>query len=171
MIGDLFNCLTWNGTYGASTDQIVTATAVSAGSIDLLAARDIGQGRKLRLFVNTILAVTAAGAATVTFEVIQADDAALTDDVTVIGTSNAIGKALLVTGAPPIIVECNPIFPTGAGTPALGHTASSTASIGRRYLGCRFTVATGPLTQGTFRAYIGETMDLEQRRYPSGFMV
>jgi len=167
MKGDVFTCLT--AVLGAdgsvtSRDQLVTATAVSVSSVDLLAAKDISMGMKIRLYVAVVAAVTAAGAATVLFELIQADDAALTDDVIVIGQSAVIGKALLPIGANPIVVEANPVFPLGTGTPALTNR-------GRRFLGCRFTVATGPLTGSTpqFRAYVTPDTDMEPRLYPSGW--
>lgn len=167
MKGDVFTCLT--AVLGAdgsvtSRDQLVTASAVSSSSIDLLAQKDISPGKKIRLYIATVAAVTAAGAATVLFELIQADDAALTDDIIVIGQSPVIGKALLPAGAPPVVIEASPVFPLATGAPALTNR-------GRRFLGCRFTVATGPLTGATpqFRAYITPDTDMEPRLYPSGW--
>ncbi len=170
MLGDDYGKVT-----GAS-GQAVTVTAVSTDSIDLLAAKDLAIGAKLRMHVFVALAALAAGAATVNFEIITADDAALTDDVTVIGQSGPIPKAVLIspgsagnlTGSVPIVVEMNPSYPTALGAPAAGLGAGTT-TVGRRYLGARFTVATGPLTQGTFVVKFSMQHDAEPRVYPSGF--
>jgi hypothetical protein len=135
-----------------SDAQAVTATAVSTNSVDLGAqARDVGAGCPLYALFTTSVAATAAGAATVTFEVIVADDAALTTNVTVIGSSNAEPKASLPIGAQ-IPVRLNP---------QIGST-------GRRYLGVRYTVATGPLTAGTFTVDFVESIE-DIKSYDSGF--
>src|SRR4051794_21824469 len=112
--------------------QAVTATAVSANAFDTGGSspiRNIGVGRQLFMLISTSIAATAAGAATVTFELIQADDAALTTNVEVLAASGAIAKATLVAGY---------------------NLALAIPSTSRRYIGVRFTVATGPLTAGTF---------------------
>jgi hypothetical protein len=118
-----------------SDQQAVTATAVSSNALDVTSTaplRDIGVGEPMFIDFSCQVSAAAAGAATVTFEVIQADDAALTSNVTSLASSGAIGKAALTAGSRIWSV-------------ALPRTS-------QRYIGVRYTVATGPLTAGTFTA-------------------
>lgn len=135
-----------------STAQTVTATAVSTDSIDLLAAKDLGTGREIYMTTTVDQLVDAVGAATVTFQAIVADDAALTTNVTVVGATDAIGKASLGVGSPLRTVKLNPSF----------------GSLGRRYLGARYVVATGPLTSGQFTTKFGLLPDAGTQNYPIG---
>lgn len=135
-----------------STAQTVTATAVSTDSIDLLAAKDLGTGREIYMTTTVDQLVDAVGAATVTFQAIVADDAALTTNVTVVGATDAIGKASLAAGSPLRTVKLNPSF----------------GSLGRRYLGARYVVATGPLTSGQFTTKFGLLPDAGTQNYPIG---
>jgi hypothetical protein len=137
-----------------SSDQAVTATAVTEDSYDLGVNRDIGQGTDLFLVFMTKVAVTAAGAATVTFEAVTADDGALTTNVTVLGSSAAIGKAALPIGAM-IAFKIPPQFGT----------------LGRRYLGGRYTIGTGPLTAGTFDAFLAYDVPDTATFYPTRIVV
>lgn len=135
-----------------STAQTVTASAVSTDSIDLLAAKDLGTGREIYMTTTVDQLVAAVGAATVTFQAIVADDAALTTNVTVVGATDAIGKASLGVGSPLRTVKLNPSF----------------NSLGRRYLGARYVVATGPLTSGQFTTKFGLLPDAGVQNYPIG---
>lgn len=133
-----------------SDKQVVTTTAVSTNSYDTTAIRrNIGRaGQRVRFVTDT--AVTAAGAATVTFEVIQADDAALTTNVTVLASSGPVAKTAL-----------------GLGTSGFDVSLPDTT---QRYVGARYTVATGPLTAGSFTAAIvGEGGSGHQRQYGTGY--
>lgn len=135
-----------------STNQVVTGTAVSTNAIDTGGSspvRNIGWGEEMRMAVQVNATALAAGAATVTFEVIQADDAALTTNVEVLIASAAIGKAALVAG----------------GTPPLDVVLPSNT---RRFIGLRYTVGTGPLTAGTFSAALVHDTD-RQKYYASGY--
>lgn len=115
-----------------SNAQAVTATAVSTNIIDTQAASEaVGTECYIEFLVNT--AATAAGAATVQFELQTATDAAFTAPVTLFITG-AIGKATLVAGYRPAVVR----IPTGS----------------LRFLRANYTVATGPLTAGKFDARI-----------------
>jgi hypothetical protein len=144
-----------------SSAQAVTATAVSTDSIDLLKARDIGQGTATHANVVAITSVTAAGAATVTIDVIVADDAALTSNVVVLCSSRAYTKTeLTVVG--------------GTGTqrtqPISVLLPPNLHSLGKRYLGVRYTIATGPLTAGTFNAWFGPNHFGDALKfYPAGY--
>lgn len=133
-----------------SADQVVTATAVSTDSV-LIANRNIGRGGPSRIYaqVSNPAGVTAAGAATVTFEVITADDGALTTNVTSLYTTGPIGKAALTPGARPLDIV--------------------TPNTSQPYIGVRYTVATGPLTAGTFDSGIVETTENPTNTRPPYF--
>lgn len=129
---------------GVLSGQAVTVTAVSTNSVDTNPCalgsnqpNDIGRGEPLEIAISVLIAALAAGAATVTFELIQADDTALTTNVEVIGSTGPIGKATLVVGAvfPLLVSSASPLAP-------------------RRYIGVRYTIGTGPLTAGSFTAAI-----------------
>jgi len=135
-----------------SDAQVVTATAVSTNAIDTGASsvvRNIGWGEEMRMVIQTNVTALAAGAATVVFEVIQADDAALTTNVTSLISTAAIPKASLVQG----------------GVPPLDVVLPATT---QRFVGVRYTVANGPLTAGTFTASLLHDSD-RQRLYASGY--
>lgn len=124
-----------NDTFSAAT--AVTATAIS-DVIDLgtgNTTRDIGAGEPIYLVIKVDTAATAAGAATVTFSLESDSTADLATSATVHWTSAAIGKATLVADYRVIAVAL-----------PLGQY--------ERYLGVRYTVATGPLTAGAFTAYL-----------------
>lgn len=132
-----------------SDEQAVTTTAFSSDQYDtgnVSPSRNLGRSG-LRLVVTTDVAATADGAATVTFELIAADDAAGTNAV-VLMSSGAIGKAALTAGSKPFDV------------PIPDHS--------KRFLMVRYTVATGPLTAGKFSAALLNGSDY-QRAYPGGY--
>lgn len=135
-----------------SNAQTVTSTAVSTDSIDLSQARDIGEGQDLFMHFTVTEAVTAAGAATVEFQVIGSANSNLSSGV-VIGSSGPIGKASLIVGAR-VAVRINP---------QIGSNAY-------RYLGANYSVATGPLTAGKFTADV--VYDIQDNKvYSSGFAI
>lgn len=131
------------------TDQAVTTTAASTDIVDLGAARDMGNGEPLELVILVTQSVTAAGAATVTFTLETDDNAGFSSPV-VLANSGAIGKAAL-----------------GAGTEVLRVKVPLDAE---RYLRTNYTVATGPLTAGTFTAFLAHDRQAS-RAYASGFTV
>lgn len=115
--------------------QAVTVTATSTDYLDLKAYRDIGIGpNELELFCYIGTAVTAAGAATVTIS-LECDDNAAFSSATTLFTTTAIGKATLVAGYNAL---AGVKIPAGC----------------EQYLQLRYTIATGPLTAGTFTAGI-----------------
>lgn len=136
-----------------SDSQAVTATAVSTDTIDLSVARDMGQGNELTMVFSVTEAVTAAGAATVTFQVISSASANLSSP-TVIGSSAVIGKAALPIGTQ-VAVKINPLI----------------ASLGQQYIGANYVVATGPLTAGKFTADVVTDIQDGRKFYASGFSV
>jgi len=115
-----------------SSAQVVTASAAGSNVLDLGAAGDAALNE---LFFHVIVraAALADGSATVTFALQTATDFGFTTPITLY-QSDAIGKANLTKGAHPVRVR----VPSGA----------------KRYLRCYYTVATGPLTAGTFDAFL-----------------
>ena len=133
-----------------SDAQAVTATAVSTNAIDTGGSspiRDVGVGDTLQMLFATTVAAAAAGAATVTFEIVQADDSALTSNVEVLAASGPIGKAALVAGY---------------------QLALALPRNTRRFIGARYTIGTGPLTAGSFTATLTTERDAASR-YASGY--
>lgn len=150
------NYLTLSGSWanGAWTGQTITgATAVlSANTVDLLQNRDIGEGAEVNLRVGVQTAF--AGLTSLLIEVIVADDAALSTNVTTIGSSGQIAVASLVAGARFVITT----------NPRIG-------SKGQRYLGVRYT-PTGTGTAGALIAELGDSTVADgQKFYPVGFAV
>jgi hypothetical protein len=140
-----------------SDSQAVTTTAISTNVIDLtngqsgLTTIDIGSGEDVFLVIQVDTAATAAGAATVTFSLESDSTADLATSATVHWTSAAIGKATLVAGYEVARIKL----------PAGDY---------ERYLGLRYTVATGPLTAGAFSAFLTTGVHA-QKNYGSAFTV
>lgn len=131
------------------TDQTVTTTAASTDIVDLGAARDMGNGEPLELVILVTQSVTAAGAATVVFALETDDNAGFSSPV-VLANSGAIGKAALTAGTEVLRVK----VPLDA----------------ERFLRTNYTVTTGPLTAGTFTAFLAHDRQAS-RAYASGFTV
>jgi hypothetical protein len=161
----LDNNLLLSGSYNAAgvlTGQTVTATAVSTNTLDTAPLslggnqpNDIGRGEALDVAINVLQAAAAAGAATVNFELIQADDAALTTNVETLVQTGPIPKATLALGA---LIAL--------------HYDRAAPLAPRRYIGVRYTVGTGPLTAGIFSAAIVKNIaDIANIYGKSGFLV
>lgn len=140
-----------------SAAQAVTATAVSTNTIDLSVVRDLGPGRALYVVFGVDVAATAAGAATVAFQIISSAAAALTSP-TVLVQTDAIGKAELTLGRKPFALRIDPAILLAQPN-------------GQRYLGVQYTVATGPLTAGSFTCYVTDSLPPGFEYYASGFTV
>lgn len=150
-----------------SDSQAVTSTAISTNVYDLFTMGlgagtsdvtpntrlNIGSGEDVYLVVNTAVAATDSGSdATLTVTLETADNEALSTNAQVVATSGTLAFAAFSV----------------AGTNLLKIKIPSFAM--RRYLGIRYTVASGPLTAGNFDAFITNTVD-DQRIYKSGFTV
>jgi len=132
-----------------SLAQAVTATALSTNVIDMASARNIGAGEDLFLYIRVGAAATAAGAATVSFQLQTDSSPAMGTAVTVLD-SGAIAKASL-----------------GANT-ALKFRLPSSAF--KQYLALNYLIATGPLTAGDFSAWICSDVP-DNAQYPGGYVV
>ena len=153
MITDNFLRLSGSLTAGSATGQAVTATANSTNVVDLSLARDIGEGESLYVQFTVGTAFTAAGSATLTPTVVVSAADSLTTPTT-IATAGTIAVATLVAGYS-FAVRLNPQI----------------ASLGLRYLGAIYTVATGPMTAGTITADIVTEIQDGKKFYASGFTV
>lgn len=130
-----------------SEAQAVTASAVSTNVIDLSAYRNVGVGKDIEAALFVDEAATAAGAATVDFEIQTDDNAGFSTPTTVFKVS-AVPKASIVPGYNPFAG-----FKLPAGV--------------ERYLRFNYTVATGPLTAGKFTGGLILASD-QWRAYPNG---
>lgn len=115
--------------------QAITATANSTDVISLVGYR-IGRGQRLRLYVQVDEAFTAAGAATLTLDVVQADNAALSTNAEVLYTTGATALAALIKNPKKFFIDI----------PAPANL--------RDFMGLKYTVATGPMTAGKLTAGI-----------------
>lgn len=136
-----------------SNGQAVTATAASTDVLDLgplthgNTRRDIGAGEPIYLVVATLVAATAAGAATTNIQLQTSDDNATW--VTLFD-SGSLALAQLTAGSRPVQVA----VPRGV----------------RRYLRLNYVIGTGPLTAGSFWA--GLVKDVQDNtKYASGFVI
>lgn len=127
-----------------SAVNLVTATAISTNVIDLQAGaafapvlQDIGTGEDVYLWITVSGVVTAVGAATVTFSLESDSTTDLATSPTVHWTSAVIGKATLVLGYNVVAIRL------------------PNEKRYERFLGVRYTVATGPLTAvSSFSAWL-----------------
>lgn len=140
-----------------SNAQAVTSTAVSTNTIDLGVARDIGQGEGLYACFTVDTTATAAGAATVNFQIITSANANLSSP-TIIGQTDAIAKTELTAGRKPIVLP-------------IPSVALLAQPVGQRYFGVQYTVGTGPLTAGAFTCNITKEDVGVSKYYNSGFTV
>tara|TARA_R110000868_G_scaffold107808_1_gene294825 strand:- start:20 stop:505 length:486 start_codon:yes stop_codon:yes gene_type:complete len=160
MITDNFLRLSGSLTAGTATGQAVTATANSTNVIDLSLARDVGEGDDLYVSFSVGTAFTAAGAATLTPTVVVSAADTLTTPTT-LGTGGTIAVASLVAGYT-FVIRVNP---------QLFYSSTTNSSLGLRYLGVIYTVATGPMTAGTITADVVLDIQDGKKFYASGFLV
>ena len=160
MITDNFLRLSGSLTAGSATGQAVTATANSTNVVDLSLARDIGEGESLYVQFTVGTAFTAAGSATLTPTVVVSAADTLTTPTT-IGSGGTIAVASLIAGFT-FVVRLNP---------QLFGSTTTVSSLGLRYLGAIYTVATGPMTAGTITADIVTEIQDGKKFYASGFTV
>lgn len=139
-----------------SEAQAVTVSAVSTNTLDLGVARDIGAA-DINVVITVDETVTAAGAATVNFQIISSAAANL-GSPTILGQTDAIAKTELTAGRKPIVL-------------VVPRAILAAQPVGQRYLGMQYTVGTGPLTAGKFTA--GLALDVQDigKNYASGYSI
>jgi hypothetical protein len=134
-----------------SDAQAVTSTAVSTNVIDLIGntaylnnggstfpnlTKNLGVGEDLYLVIQTQTTCTDSGSdATVTFS-LESDDNTGLSSATVHYTTGALAFAAYATAGTTVVATK---LPSGSY---------------QRYLGVRYTVASGPLTAGAFDAFL-----------------
>jgi hypothetical protein len=131
--------------------SITDTSALSTNSIDLSVARDIGEGKDL--YMNFAITTAVAGGTSTAFEIIIADDAGLTSNVVSLVTTGAVATANLTLGT-------NLVLPI---PPKIG-------SLGKRYLGARYTVV-GTNSAGAVTTDITSVVQDGKKFYASGFTV
>lgn len=122
----------------ADTLTTTTGRNLEGDVINLQQARDIGNGQPVYLVIQVTTAVTSAGAATISFELVSDAQAAIAVDgsATEHITTEAIGKATLVAGYTRVIA-----LPLE--DPAY-----------EQYLGLISNVGTAALTAGAINAFL-----------------
>lgn len=122
-----------------SDAQAVTATAISTDVIDTgtpeQTLKDLGAGVPLYLVVTTDATFTAAGAATLDVSLESAENAEISTGAVVHFRTGPKALAALAGGNKVVVVAL----------PSDEY---------KRYLGVRYTVATGPMTAGAVSAYL-----------------
>lgn len=155
MMVDALLALSGSITGNTVTGQAVfasSASVLSTNTVDLGITRDIGEGSDY-VFGRFEVTTAFAGGTSAEFQIITADDAALTTNVKVISTTGAIPVANLTAGAR-LVCDINPVIGTK----------------GQRYIGGR-TVNVGANTAGSIYADIGSEIQDGQKFYNSGFAV
>ena len=153
-----------NGTIvPALVTAVGTTTGASAGFnvIDLNPSLGAANGGELAgaldVLVQVLQTLTSAGAATIQFQLVQADDANLTTNVQVLTQTDAFPFGLLV-----------------AGTREALNWARAAPYVPRRFAGVRIIIAGAPLTNATgqFYAVVGEGFhDSPARLFRTGFAI
>jgi hypothetical protein len=158
--------LRFSGSVNPTAGQLITATGntVSTNVLDTAGvgvgntARDIGQGEPLEIMIEILQSLTSAGAATVQFQLVEADDAAISTNVNVIVQTDAYAYTLLTAGK---------MIPL--------HWDRAAPYQARRFIAVRFVIGTAVLTNATgqfFAEVVKSLQDLGNNTlFNSGFVV
>ena len=148
-----------------SDSQAVTSTAISSNVVDLLASTgggtalaggntllDVGAGQNMYLVVSTAVACTDTSSDATLAITLETDTAVGLGSSTVVASTGTLAFATYASAGTQVWVLKLPPF------------------LYKRYIGLRYTIASGPLTAGAFDAYL--TTDLQLNRIlKSGFTV
>lgn len=149
----------------ATADSTNILDAGITGGLPTVQGRDLGPGSKLSARVVVQAAFTAAGAATLTVQILGAPDngSGAPGTFSVYAQSDAIPKANLTLGAF-IELPLPPAPPQAGGNPEDGEPSPP------RFYKLHYVVATGPFTAGAVQAWLGDPADLSIP-YKSGFSI
>lgn len=151
-----------------SDSQAVTATAISTNVIDTLTTSvgaatltslspntltDIGAGEDVYLVVSTAVAATDSGSDATLTITLETDTAVGLGSSTVVASTAALAFATYSPAGTQVWLLKLPPFDY------------------KRYLGIRYTVASGPLTAGAFDAFLTTGAIQKNKIYKSGFTV
>jgi hypothetical protein len=121
-------------------------TYVIGDQIDLgTAARDIGNGQVPYLVISTAVGINAAAAGTVTFQLVSADDAALTTNPVVHAQSAAFVTSTTTGNAGGTLA---------AGTTLMAMAVPMEGLAYKRYLGIRQVTGAQAITAGAVNAFL-----------------
>lgn len=134
--------------------NVLSANTIDTGSLAIGGNQpmEAGQGEQLQISISVLTAPTVG--TSVQFQMIQADDAALTSNVQVLGQTDAIPIASLPAGT---IVPLN-----------LDRAAPYAA---KRYVGMRYVNAGAIATASYFAAMVKSLQDVKTINLKSGFAV
>lgn len=125
-----------------STNAYDNGAAVTApGGFGTVRSDPLRGLEHMELLVQLLTTVTSGGAATLQFQLVQADDAALTTNVVVLQETPVLALATLVAGYRPRLR-----------LPAMG--------LSQRYMGLRYIIGTATTTAGTVHASLVPAVDL-----------
>jgi len=148
---------TTSSTTGVTTGQDLSQVAAAYNSENIVdtgnatnIARDMGEGEPLYIVFTVTEAFVGVGA-TVAINCVVSAATALTTPTTV-GSIAATGVASLTLGTQ-FVVRINPLV----------------ASLGLRYLGVIYTIATATTTAGAMTAYVVKDFQDGKKFYKSGF--
>lgn len=153
-----------------SNSQAVTSTAISENVVDILTtgaaaatlgtyvvgntSQDLGQSNKdIYLVVQTAVTCTDTSSDATLTITLESDDNAGLSSATVHFSTGALAFASYATAGTRLVTLCLP------------HGTYE------RYLGIRYTVASGPLTAGAFDAFLTTDPAGVRRTYATGFTV
>jgi hypothetical protein len=132
MISDAQNLAQAAGTYLSDNSIDLGATGTVPGNLVGPLIDDVGRAVNLELLVQVIQTFTSGGAATLTVNVVTADNGALTTNLTVVATSGAIALAKLIAG-----YQIPVLLPAG---------------ITQEFIGLQFVIGTAAMTAGKVTA-------------------
>lgn len=155
------NNLQLSGSWAAGvwTGQAIAATpTLSTNVVDLASmspnqAIDLGMGEALEIAIAVLVAPTVA--TSVEFQMVTADDSAISVNTQVVVSTSAILIASLTLGKQVVL-----------------HVDRSAPYIARRYLALRYVVVGTPTSAGTYLAELVKNVgDLQNTQYKAGFAV
>lgn len=147
------NTVTGQNVFASGASVLSTNTIdLASGGVPSGQVRDIGEGSDFA-FGRFEVTTAFSGGTSAEFQIITADDAALTTNVKVIGTTGAIPVASLPVGTR-LVCQLNPVI----------------GSKGQRYIGGR-TVNVGANTAGAIYADVGAEIQDGQKFFANGFAV